>query len=73
MGTRPRIAIGMSNTAPEPSPDRLLEYCPECENTTHHAVSLEVQAAGEVKYSREPHRISRCEDCGHTQTDRLGR
>jgi uncharacterized protein with PIN domain len=48
------------------------EYCPRCGDETSHAVDLKIQASTEEKYSRQPHRISRCRQCGRTVEARVG-
>ncbi|MFB6111512.1 MAG: hypothetical protein ABEJ35_03140 [Halobacteriaceae archaeon] len=48
------------------------EYCPRCGQETTHEVRLELQAASEQKYSRQPHRISQCIECERTVEARVG-
>jgi uncharacterized protein with PIN domain len=48
------------------------EYCPRCGQETAHSVNLTVEASTEEKYSRQPHRISECRECGRTVEARVG-
>lgn len=68
----PGMETSMSEMVSEATPNQVTEYCTHCGKDTTHAVRLEVQASGEAKYSREPHRIAQCHLCGHTRTDRVG-
>lgn len=61
-----------AGTATDDPGDGLREYCPRCGAATPHAVRIEVQASSDAKYSRQPHRISRCRECDRTVEARVG-
>lgn len=62
----------MTDTLPEHTGEAIPEYCPKCGDETAHSVTLKVEASTEEKYSRQPHRISQCTDCGRTVEARVG-
>lgn len=55
---------------PDPStdPSTATEYCESCQCETRHSVSLIIVEEGsddsDVRFSREPYRVTVCEQCG---------
>ena len=51
------------------------EDCPECERQTLHEVSVEILTESgkeeNAQYSREPYRVSECNECGATTKRRM--
>jgi uncharacterized Zn finger protein len=51
------------------------EECPQCERQTPHKVSVEILTesgkAENAEYSREPYRVSECNECGATTKRRM--
>lgn len=56
-------------------PERLFENCPTCGRETAHSVSIELRherpEGSQMKYSREPYRVSVCDSCGTTERLRM--
>jgi hypothetical protein len=56
-------------------PDYILEHCEECGGERPHTVSIEIlqESTDEHKaeYSREPYRVSVCEECETTERLRM--
>lgn len=52
-----------------------LEYCDSCNARTEHTVTVQIvtesQSAENKDYSREPYRITECQQCGETQSLRM--
>lgn len=55
--------------------DRFLEECSSCGRETPHSVSIEIRQEStkqnHVEYSREPYRVSVCEECDTTERLRM--
>lgn len=51
------------------------ERCESCERVTPHEVSVEILTestkAENTEFSREPYRVSECQACGATETQRM--
>ncbi|MGB9965134.1 hypothetical protein [Halobacterium sp. CBA1126] len=62
----------MTTAAPDPN---RLEFCPDCERETRHAVRIELRtenpAVDNPGCSREPYRVSRCLVCDATDARRM--
>ncbi len=61
--------------AATPPRQTMVERCPSCERETDHEVSLELRTestkAENVRYSREPYRITRCLRCDERRSQRM--
>ena len=53
----------------------ITEECPSCECQTPHEVSVEILTESgkqeNAEYSREPYRVSQCNECGSTTKRRM--
>ncbi|UPV76533.1 hypothetical protein M0R89_18545 (plasmid) [Halorussus limi] len=51
------------------------EMCEECEESTPHDVTIEIQTESKKKenteFSREPYRVTECMKCGETTAKRM--
>lgn len=58
-----------------PPADQLTENCTECGRQTAHQVSVELRTESSQsensEFSREPYRVTECQDCGHTTNQRM--
>jgi hypothetical protein len=57
-------SIAMTTTSPRTS---LTEFCEDCKRETSHAVTIQLRVenanADHAKCSREPYRVSECQNC----------
>lgn len=65
----------MSSTRESGNPsltaDRV-EECADCERETDHEVQVEIRTENpDSTFSREPYRVTECQTCGATSTERL--
>lgn len=62
--------MAATNSAPD-----MTESCTSCEQTTPHAVSVEILTESaqpeNAEFSREPYRVSECLTCGTTTSTRM--
>jgi len=53
----------------------ITEECEDCEQETAHEISIEMRTEGadsdHPEFSREPYRVSECQRCGETSTERM--
>lgn len=60
---------------PHPAHDHATEPCPTCDRRTPHEVRVELRTESEdaenARFSREPYRITVCQDCGVESTTRM--
>lgn len=52
------------------------EHCPNCERETRHEVEIQILTENPNKehnaeFSREPYRISECDECGYERKKRM--
>lgn len=48
------------------------EECDDCGDVTKHDIRVEIREAGKSGYSREPYRVTECQECGHETAKRMG-
>lgn len=55
------------------NPARVFEYCEDCGTETHHSVGIQIREESQerVGYSREPYRVSVCDQCETTTRVRM--
>jgi hypothetical protein len=55
--------------------DELREDCEDCDRRTPHEVSVEMRTESEhnenAEFSREPYRVSTCQNCNRETTTRM--
>ncbi|NKE37326.1 hypothetical protein GWG54_16180 [Natronococcus sp. JC468] len=60
---------------PEDRFDRVREYCTQCDLDTQHRVSIQIRPESERgtnrAFSREPYRLSECQQCGTQERQRM--
>jgi len=65
----------MSSTRPSGALSAITEECDDCGRETPHDVSVQIRTESQkcenAKFSREPYRITNCQTCGATSTERL--
>ena len=53
----------------------ITESCDECERETPHEVSVQIRTESQkrenAEFSREPYRVTECEICGETSSQRM--
>ncbi|MDX1745465.1 MAG: hypothetical protein R3324_05965 [Halobacteriales archaeon] len=53
----------------------ITEWCARCRQDTTHNVRIEIRTEStkreNAQYSREPYRVSECDDCGVTTSQRM--
>ncbi|MCU4740813.1 hypothetical protein OB955_07285 [Halobacteria archaeon AArc-m2/3/4] len=53
----------------------MTEHCPECELDTLHEVSVQIRTESlkkeNAQFSREPYRVTECQQCGHRKSQRM--
>ena len=62
-------------TQPSPGPDDFTEQCDRCSHETSHDVSVEIRTEStkneNAEFSREPYRVSTCQNCGEQKVQRM--
>ncbi|MDG5821755.1 hypothetical protein [Natronococcus sp. A-GB7] len=57
------------------SVDGVTEYCETCDIKTLHEVSIQIRTESirkeNAEFSREPYRVSICQQCGNRQIQRM--
>jgi len=55
--------------------DGLREHCDDCDRQTLHQVSVQIRTESRkeenAQFSREPYRVSECQNCGSRSSQRM--
>lgn len=62
-------------TTPSSAFSETVETCEQCEKSTPHDVTIEIQTESKksenTEFSREPYRVAECLECGETTSKRM--